>query len=538
MKFAATLVSLLLVVAPAARAADAPAGPDAVFQLFARPNAPGCAVGVARKGDAPIFRAYGSADLEHNVPITPDTVFEAGSVSKQFTAAAVLTLVNDGKLALGDDIRKYLPEMPDYGAAITIDMLLSHTSGLRDWGEVAALGGWPRGTRSYTNAEALQIAARQKALNYAPGAAWSYTNTGYNLLAVIVQRVSGQSLAEFTRDRLFKPLGMSHTAWRDNYRRVVPNRAQAYEPTAGGWQLDMPFEDIYGNGGLLTTVGDLLIWNEALTEGRIGAGITARMEEVATLKSGRKTSYGRGLFVQTYHEVSEIAHDGATAGYRAVSARYPSQGLAIALLCNAGNANPTYLGHKVADLYIPPAPVPAAAVAAGPPASPDELKRHVGTYLQLGPAQVLRLQVEGDHLRFPGGPILSWVGDGTYRIGMTKVVFRSNGDMETHGAEGVVVRALVKPVTPAPAELDAVAGTYASEETGATLRLTVKDGRLTLTPADRPSAAFTASPLGRDVFTRTGGVMRVIRGKGGKIVALSFNGSRVWDLRYRRVAGA
>jgi CubicO group peptidase (beta-lactamase class C family) len=533
MKLAIILAGALALAATAARADKL----DDILAPFAKPGAPGCAVGVARAGQPTQLRGYGTADLENDVAVTPDTVFEAGSVSKQFTAAAVLTLVNDGKLALSDDIRKYLPEMPAYAAPITIDHLLSHTSGLRDWGEVAALGGWPRGSRSYTNAEALQITARQKALNYKPGADWSYTNTGYNLLAVIVQRVSGQSLAEFTRDRLFKPLGMAHTAWRDDYRRVVAHRAQAYEPSAAGWTLDMPFEDIYGNGGLLTTVADLLTWNEALTSRKIGPGIAERMEQVAVLTSGRKTSYGRGLFQQTYRGVAEISHDGATAGYRAVSVRYPTQGLTVAMLCNAGNANPGALGHRIADLYLPAPPAaPQAASVTAPPAG--ELQRHVGAYLQLGPAQVLRVVVEGDHLRFPGGPLITWAGDGSYRIGTTKVVFKANGDMETTGADGeTTLRTWITPAVPTAAELAALSGTYASDETGATLKLGVKGTFLTLTPGDRPSSVSLASAIGKDLYTRPGGVMRVIRGKGGKVEALSFNGGRVWDLRYRRVAG-
>ena len=183
---------------------------------------PGCAVGVAEKGKPPVLRGYGSADLEHAVPVTPETIFEAGSVSKQFTAAAILLLVEDGKIALSDDIRKYLPEMPAYEKPVTVDMLLSHTSGLRDWGSVMDIAGWPRTSRVYTPVEVLQIATRQKALNYTPGEAYSYTNTGYNLAAWIVLRVSGYSLADFTKLRIFEPLGMTHTSWRDNYRRVVP----------------------------------------------------------------------------------------------------------------------------------------------------------------------------------------------------------------------------------------------------------------------------------------------------------------------------
>ena len=274
MRLAAVLAGLALATTAQAQQ------PAAIDQAFARfkPDDPGCAVGVQQKDQAPVFRGYGSADLEHGVAITPETVFEAGSVSKQFTAAAILLLAADGKLSLGDDIRKHLPEMPDYGRPITVDMLLSHTSGLRDWGEVADLAGWPRTSRVYTTAEVLQIAVRQKSLNYPPGEAYSYTNTGYNLAGVIVQRVSGKSLAQFTHERLFQPLGMTHTGWRDNFRRVVPGRAIAYELGGGGaWLQDMPFENTYGHGALLTTVGDLLIWNRALSEGRLGPDIAQKM---------------------------------------------------------------------------------------------------------------------------------------------------------------------------------------------------------------------------------------------------------------------
>jgi CubicO group peptidase (beta-lactamase class C family) len=226
--------------------------------------------------------AYGMADLEHNIALSPDSVFEPGSVTKQFTAAAVLLLAQDGKLSLDDPVRKYIPELPDYGSAITIRHLLNHTSGLRDWGYVADIGGWPRGTRVNSNANVLDIAARQKALNYPPGAEYSYTNTGFNLLAIHVGRVAGKSLAEFTRERIFLPLGMTSTEWRDDYRRIVRNRAIAYAQTGGATRLDMPFEDAHGNGGLLTTVGDLLRWNRNFTEMKVGG--TALVE--AQLQQG------------------------------------------------------------------------------------------------------------------------------------------------------------------------------------------------------------------------------------------------------------
>src|SRR5437763_15522226 len=251
----------VLTVALAARNSTIAPKVDKVFAKWSS-TTPGCAVGVATDGAPALAVGYGMADLEHDVPIVPDTIFEAGSVSKQFTAAAVLLLARDRKLSLDDPVRKYVPELPDYGQPLLIRHMLNHTSGLRDWGSVAALGGWPRTTRVHTHAHVLELVSHQHALNFPPGTQWSYSNTGFNLAAIIVQRVSGIPFPEFTKQRLFTPLEMTHTSWRDDYTRIVKTRAVAYSSGRDGFRTDMPFENVYGNGGLLTTVGDLLKWNE------------------------------------------------------------------------------------------------------------------------------------------------------------------------------------------------------------------------------------------------------------------------------------
>src|SRR5688572_25855884 len=231
-------IVIVAVLLPAIAWTQAPADAAArVDQVFARWNSretPGCAVGVARNGETVLARAYGMADLEHDVAATPATIYEAGSVSKQFTAGAIMLLAQQGKLSLTDDVRKYVPEVPDYGTPITIRHLLNHTSGLRDWGSVAGIGGWPRGNRMHTHAHMLDIVSRQRALNYPPGSAYSYTNSGYNLLAVIVDRVSGMTFAEFSKQNIFQPLGMTRTEWRDDYTRIVKDRSVAYAARGGG----------------------------------------------------------------------------------------------------------------------------------------------------------------------------------------------------------------------------------------------------------------------------------------------------------------
>ncbi|HEX2210786.1 MAG TPA: serine hydrolase domain-containing protein, partial [Longimicrobium sp.] len=260
-------LSLLAATAAAAQPDLAPR----VDSMFARYDAqsPGCAIGVAQNGRTLLSRAYGMADLEHDIPNTPETVFEAGSVSKQFTAAAIVLLARQGKLSLDDDVRRWIPEVPDYGTPITLRHLLNHTSGLRDWGTVVQIAGWPRGTRIHTHAHALDVISRQKSLNFAPGEEFLYSNSGYNLLAMVVEKASGVSFAEFSRRELFEPLGMTRTQWRDDFTRVVKGRAQAYVPVDSTWRQQMPFENVVGNGGLLTTVADHVLERHLLVPGAV-----------------------------------------------------------------------------------------------------------------------------------------------------------------------------------------------------------------------------------------------------------------------------
>ena len=349
----------------AARQAASPeARVDAVLSKWSAAT-PGCAVGVSLKGTSVVEKARGMADLEHDVPIRPDTIFEAGSLSKQFTAAAILLLARDGKLSLDDQVRKYIPELPDYGAPLTIRHMLNHTSGLRDWGSVAAIAGWPRTTRVHTHAHVLDIVSRQRELNFPSGTRYSYSNTGYNLAAIIVSRVSGQPFAEFTRARIFVPLGMTRTSWRDDYTRIVKDRAIAYSADSGGFSTDMPFENVHGNGGLLTTVGDLLRWTRNFSQPIVGdAAFVKEEQEPGRFNDGRQHNYALGLVVGMYRGVREVSHSGATAGYRAWLSDYPERQVAVAVLCNVSSGNATQYAHTIADIYLgeekPAATVPAA----------------------------------------------------------------------------------------------------------------------------------------------------------------------------------
>lgn len=331
------------VAAPGTTPAQEPDRLDQVFRALAGDDVPGCALGIDSAGVVVTRRAWGMANLELGVRNTPETIFEAGSVSKQVTAAAVHLLAARGALQLTDDVRQYFPELPAHDAPITITHLLQHTSGLRDWGAIASIQGWPRGTRTLNHGHVLDLIIRQRGLNHPVGAAYSYTNSGYSLLAMLVERVSGKSLAAFTAQEFFAPLQMTQTSWRDDFARVVPGRAQAYTGRAGALRLDMPFENPHGHGGLLTTVGDLLRWNAAMDARRLGTpDVSAAMEVPGALRDGSPITYGGGLTMSKWGGLREVGHSGATAGYRAHLARWPELRLSGVVLCNAGTAQATY----------------------------------------------------------------------------------------------------------------------------------------------------------------------------------------------------
>lgn len=314
---------------------------------------PGCAVGIEQDGKRILTRAYGMADLESGRPITPDTIFEAGSISKQFTAAAIAILASRGQLSLDDEARKYLPELPDYGAKLTLRHLLHHTSGIKEWSDIVELQGWPRTTRAISEDFAAQAIFRQKSLNFTPGAEYLYSNSNYVLLALVVERVSGQSLEQFTRENLFLPAGMTHTGWRTDFTRIVPDRAQAYDTDGkGGWHLDMPFENVIGHAGLLTTIGDLLAWNRALSHPPAAfAAWVPMMTEDARLNDGTPVHYGLALALNPINGDEAISHTGSTAGYRAFLGRFPGPDLSIVTLCNTATIDNGIESSKVEAIF-------------------------------------------------------------------------------------------------------------------------------------------------------------------------------------------
>jgi CubicO group peptidase (beta-lactamase class C family) len=345
------------IASPRARAANDPPEAkqvDAVFVDLVKPGSPGCALAVARNGKIVYEKGYGLANVEQQVFITPRTVFDIGSTSKQFTAASILLLEKEGKLSVNDEVHKYIPELPDYGKKITILNLLNHTSGIRDYLTLFELAGVYTDSVT-TDEDALAIITRQKSLNFEPGSEFLYSNSGYFLLSVIVKRVGGISLPEFAAENIFQPLGMTQTLYRDQHTKLIPGRALAYDAKepGPGFSLNVSYFEQTGDGAVHTSVEDLLKWDENFYAAKVGGmPLLAELQETATLNSGKKLRYAKGLVVFDYRGLRAIEHGGSWGGYRAQLLRFPDQHFSVACLCNLGNANPESRATNVADIFL------------------------------------------------------------------------------------------------------------------------------------------------------------------------------------------
>ena len=515
------------------------AGAERAFEKYTKAYvapAPGCAAAVSLNGDVVFEKAYGLADLEHNVPNTPQTIFESGSVAKQFTAAALLLLQQDGKLSIDDPVRKHIPELPDYGSPLTIRHLLNHTAGLRDWGSVLSLTGAGRGERVITQDLALDVITHQRALDFTPGAEYSYSNSGYNLAAIIVERVSKQKFPAFVEERLFKPLGMKNSSWRDDYQRIVPGRAQAYSRQGNGpWRLNMPFMNVYGNGGMLTTVGDWMKWNAMLDSQSLGAPLVTALETQGVLNDGRKIAYALGLVVDKYKGLKDVSHGGATAGYQTFLARYPDNKVSIGVMCNGTSPSAGGIAASITDEIF--GPFPEAPKTEPAKVSEDELKKFVGIWRNEKTHGPARFVIENGVSRWSGARLVP-MGGGQFTAGSNQLKFTFDKDdkpvsAETVDSDGEITRFVPeKEWTPTPADLASFKGDWFSEEAGATVTVAVEGDKAFI--KQRPATSLPMQAVYKDHFTVQGYVVWFTRDKNGKIDRLHVGTSRMRDMPFVR----
>lgn len=413
MRTAPILCLAACVSAPAVRAqTPSAAAIDAIYAAYDRDGSPGCLVGVLREGRVVYARGYGFANLDYGIRHSPEMVYYVGSVSKQFTAAAIALLAQDGRISLDDDVRRYLPELPDYGRTMTIRHLVHHTSGLRDIYTLMSLAGI-RMEDVLTNADALALIARQKELNFPPGDDYLYSNTGYWLLGQIIERVTGRTLAQYAEEKIFQPLGMTHTRFYDEAGRIMRNRVISYgSDGAGGYRITyLGNFDKVGAGGLYTTLGDLAKWDVNFYEPALGGQEFLRtMHTRGVLTSGDTLPYAFGLNVQERRGLRMVRHGGSLMGFRADLVRYASERFSVISLCNLGSIDPGPLADQVTDLYLGsrlravsesrPAPRPAAPSASAPPlSSAEQLRSFAGRYYSPELDATYTLTVAADTLR-------------------------------------------------------------------------------------------------------------------------------------------
>ena len=356
---------------------------DQLFAAWDRPDSPGCALAVMLGGEIVYKRGYGMANLEYDIPITPTTIFHVASVSKQFTAFAVALLAAEGKVSLDDEVRRYVAELPDFGAPITIRHLIHHTSGLREQFSLLTMAGWRLGD-VITTGDVLDLVARQRGLNFPPGTELLYCNTGYTLLGVIVERVAGQSLRAFCAERIFRPLGMHNTHIHDDHTMLVRNRAYPYAPVeGGGFMHGILFSlSTAGAGGVFTTVEDLALWDENFDRCAVGGKeVIAQMYGRGVLSSGEQIRYAFGLWIDDYRGLRVVQHDGEDAGFRCHMMRFPEQHFSVAVLGNLSTLNVVELAQGVGDIYLADVLLAKAepAGAAQPVGlAPENVASHVG----------------------------------------------------------------------------------------------------------------------------------------------------------------
>jgi CubicO group peptidase (beta-lactamase class C family) len=501
------------------------------------PVNPGCQLSISRNGQVIFSKAWGMADLERNVPITTNSIFEAGSVSKQFTAASILLLEQQGKLSLNDNVRKYIPEMPEYGTPITLRQMLHHTSGIREWSDIVELTAWPRGKKFYTNQDVLEIIVRQKHLNNKPGDEFLYSNSNYLLFAFIVQRISGLSLAKFTQKYIFEPAGMTHTQWRDNPNRIVSNRAIAYTKSENDFEIDMPNEYVYGPGGLLTTTEDLLKWNNFYQSGKFGIP-SLLLEQIKTepLNNGVVNPYAAGLFINKIIGWDNINHDGATASYRAYSETFPELHLSIAILSNTSQFNIDNVESSIRKIFVPDRTESVKETKASTKLSKDYLNSLTGMYVNERNRSTFHLSVNGDTLMLDNYLPLRTVSGHIFKA--------DNFLLEINGNRGLYIPfslrdtinfTKVEPSNISERDFHIYQGKYFSEETNSPILIQRDSSKLTIRfNGDR---VYQLKPTYKNAFIidELGCELQFIRGIQNKFSRIKFYFWRTRDIEFEKV---
>jgi len=524
---------------------------DKLFAQWDKPDSPGCALAIVKEGKIIHKKGYGIANLEHGIPITPKTVFYIGSVSKQFVAMCIALLEKHGKLSFDDDIRKYVPEIPDYDTPITIRHLIHHTSGLRDYLSLLDIAGTDFGY--YHEEDAIELLAGQRELNFKPGDKYLYSNSGYFLMAVIVERASGKTLREFAEENIFRPLGMKNSHFHDDYTRLIKNRATGYFPSGKGkYKNFISTFDCVGSGGLFTSVEDLFLWDQNFYHCKVGGkDLINLLHTKGTLNNGERLDYAFALSIGEYKGLKTVGHGGALGGYRSALIRFPEQNFSVICLANLSSFNPTKLAREVADIYLA-----EQFKEEKDKVKPEEkvkfiqiperkLKKRVGAYVNRKSEGIIKLFIEKGKLvsRVSGRNYhLEAVNETEFHVkdAPVEVVIKFEKPSEGEPLLLHVYQEGEKPETfeafplakPTPEQLKEYEGDYFSDELQVTFKLEIKKGTLYFVHRNAPKPPL--EPTLKDKFTVRGFRINFMRDKENRISSFSLDAGRVKNLCFNK----
>lgn len=511
---------------------------DAIFAAY-KADQPGGGVVITHHGEVIYERYFGMADIEHRAPVAADTRFHVASVTKQFVAYAAHLLAQEGKLDLDADIRTYLPDLPKYDQPLTTRQLLNHTSGMRDqWGLFMLAGyGFEDVLRQRT---ALALLRRQRALNFEPGANYEYSNGGYTLAAVVVEKASGKSLRNFLDERVFTPLDMPNTFVLDDVGEIVPNRAFSYSSAAQPRLLRLNYQT-WGATSLHSNARDLSKWLQELNRPtKLNAAAVAAMVKPGKLNSGAELPYASGVQVGAIGSHPAISHGGSDAGFRAFVVALPQDDATLAITLN-NTGNPSALAQQLGAIYfdLPTMAAPPLIAALTPDTA--TLQRIAARYApDYGPTMEIREQ-EGKLI--VGGVPAAFRADGSFTspsnpTGWMRLAADGRSLVRNRGDGTIETLRRVELAQPTPAHLQALAGAYRSEDVDATYRLEVEGGKLRMTSLYFDPVAL--QPMDRDYFfgpSFYGSVVKVLRNRSGRVTGfdLSIMGGRLRHVRFDKV---
>ncbi|MBI1774430.1 MAG: serine hydrolase [Proteobacteria bacterium] len=524
---------------------------DGLFRAWDKPGSPGAILAVIKDGAVVHQQGYGLAVVEHGLRHTPTTRFRIASVTKHFLSVVALLLQDEGKLSLDDSVRKYLPELPDYRYTVTLRQMLTMSSGIRDLGETLTLSGVM--TTTTIDAAALhEFACRLTTLNFPPATQISYSNTNYRLVQAVVERLTGQSLAELLRQRIFAPMGMTMTQLSEDQGEMFPEMAGGYWFDEGRIRLGRSGMHYSGSGGIVSCLADMLLWHQAFRDGGpFRRGLMGELERLGRLGDGRSLDYALGLTVTSYRGLRTVGHGGSLPGFKTQLMRFPEHDLGVIILANREDAVPYALARQIGDAVLAEHMRPTLAVPAGS-------ERLAGTYIDKATGYTLDLKLAEGTLKasFLGADeTLEPTPDGGFKqtgghMGIVLTPPAATGRPQrwrgTIGWGLAVEWTPVEAFQPAANELVAYLGRYVSPETGAVHQIAIRDGhlaiRMGLGPHPTPWAPCEA--IIADVFRFVSKHMqwtarpalRFRRGKDGTVVALELSANRSRDLLFERMA--